>query len=92
MAAQWGWSSSPKTDEWFINALESSIANLVRVAGAEGLNNTLPRYINYSITDTPVTDIWGKDNIVRLQKIKAVYDPEDVMGLAGGFKIPTLSN
>jgi len=42
-------------------------------------------YVNYALFDTPLEDIYGK-NVLRLCKIKAEIDPEDVMGLAGGFK------
>ena len=91
VAGQWSWTDSD-ADEWFINAVESSIANLARIAREEGLASELPRYSNYAITGTPITAIWGESNIARLQKIKAVYDPDNVMGLAGGFKIPSVSS
>ncbi|KAH9060550.1 FAD-binding domain-containing protein [Lactarius vividus] len=42
-------------------------------------------YVNYALFDTPLKDIYGA-NVPRLRKIRAEIDPEDVMGLAGGFK------
>jgi hypothetical protein len=42
-------------------------------------------YVNYALFDTPLEDIYG-ENVPRLRKIRAEIDPEDVMGLAGGFK------
>ncbi|KAI9465691.1 FAD-binding domain-containing protein [Lactarius psammicola] len=42
-------------------------------------------YPNYALFDTPLKDMYGA-NVPRLRKIRAKIDPEDVMGLAGGFK------
>ncbi|KAF8269916.1 hypothetical protein EI94DRAFT_1572930, partial [Lactarius quietus] len=42
-------------------------------------------YVNYALFDTPLKDIFGR-NLPRLRKIRDYIDPEDVMGLAGGFK------
>ncbi|KAH8996310.1 FAD-binding domain-containing protein [Lactarius akahatsu] len=42
-------------------------------------------YVNYALFDTPLKDMYGA-NVPRLRKIRAEIDPEDVMGLAGGFK------
>ena len=41
--------------------------------------------MNYALFDTPLEDMYGA-NVPRLRKIRAEIDPEDVMGLAGGFK------
>ncbi|KAI0317695.1 FAD-binding domain-containing protein [Amylostereum chailletii] len=43
-------------------------------------------YGNYALEGTPVEKIYGA-NVGRLREIKKQYDPEDVMGLAGGFKL-----
>ncbi|KAI9441214.1 FAD-binding domain-containing protein [Lactarius indigo] len=42
-------------------------------------------YVNYALFDTPLEDMYGA-NVPRLREIRAKVDPEDVMGLAGGFK------
>ena len=42
-------------------------------------------YVNYALFGTPLEDIYG-ENVPRLCKIRAEIDPEDVMGLTGGFK------
>ena len=42
-------------------------------------------YLNYTLFDEPLENIDGS-NLPRLREIKAEIDPEDVMGLAGGFK------
>lgn len=43
-------------------------------------------YPNYAIFDTPVESIYGS-NLDRMRKVKAAVDPDNVMGLAGGFKV-----
>jgi FAD/FMN-containing dehydrogenase len=43
-------------------------------------------YPNYAIYGTPAEQIWGS-NLPLLRKFKKVYDPKNVMGLAGGFKV-----
>ncbi|KAI0310362.1 FAD-binding domain-containing protein [Amylostereum chailletii] len=43
-------------------------------------------YGNYALEGTPVEEIYGK-NVGRLRAIKGTYDPGNVMGLAGGFKV-----
>ena len=43
-------------------------------------------YPNYALFDTPLEDIYGV-NLPRLRAIKMAVDPNDVMGLAGGFKL-----
>jgi len=42
-------------------------------------------YGNYVNAKTPLVDIYG-ENLPKLQALKAEVDPENVMGLAGGFK------
>ena len=43
------------------------------------------RYVNYALFDTPLEDMYG-GNVKRLREIRTKFDPEDVMGLTGGFK------
>ena len=43
-------------------------------------------YPNYALFDTPLEDIYGA-NLPRLHAIKQKVDPNNVMGLAGGFKL-----
>ena len=42
-------------------------------------------YPNHALFGTPLEDIYGV-NVERLRKIRMVLDPNDVMGLAGGWK------
>ncbi|PFH46241.1 hypothetical protein AMATHDRAFT_77754 [Amanita thiersii Skay4041] len=44
-----------------------------------------PLYPNYAIFDTPLQKVYGV-NVDRLKALKARVDPDNVMGLAGGFK------
>ena len=48
---------------------------------------TAPVYSNNAIWDTSLTRIYGS-NLPVLKTLKAQVDPSNVMGLAGGFKIP----
>ena len=40
---------------------------------------------NYALFDTTLKDMYG-GNVPRLRALRQAIDPEDVMGLAGGFK------
>jgi Berberine and berberine like len=42
-------------------------------------------YPNYALFSTPLEDLYGA-NIARLRAINSAVDPENVMGLTGGFK------
>ena len=71
----------------FVAAAEESINRLTVVAREEGLliDDPPTLYGNYVNARTPLVDIYG-ENLPRLQALKAQIDPENVMGLAGGFK------
>ncbi|SRR6266404_392723 len=42
-------------------------------------------FVNNALFDTPLEDIYGA-NLPRLREVRAAFDPDDVMGLTGGFK------
>jgi len=82
------------TIEWFDPSLDESMASTLRhisrtiraAALANGQNvSRAAKYVNYALFGTPLEDIYG-GNVERLRKIRAAIDPEDVMGLAGGWK------
>ena len=64
-------------------------AILVHGEGHTGVP-TSPLYQNYALWDAPLDRIFGT-NLPRLQAVKRRVDPEDVMGLAAGFKITPVS-
>jgi len=81
-----GW-EDPLYDDEFLAALEESVNRLSVVAKAEGLliDDPSALYGNYVSGKTPLEDIYG-ENLPRLQELQAKIDPNDVMGLSGGFR------
>jgi len=67
--------------------VEESVNRLATVARAEGLliDDPPALYGNYVNAETPLVDIYG-ENLPRLRVLKAKIDPNNVMGLSGGFK------
>lgn len=83
----YGWSLET-ADDLFLDAIQQSAAQITSVALAEGQTgvDTALIYPNYAIFETPLERLYG-DNLSRLQSIKAAVDPNNIMGLAGGWKI-----
>jgi len=77
----------PIHDDELVAAVEESVNRLAAVAKAEGLliDDPPALYGNYVNARTPLVDIYGK-NLPSLQALKAKIDPNNVMGLSGGFK------
>ncbi|KAN0115766.1 hypothetical protein V8E52_006578 [Russula decolorans] len=80
--------------QWSDTSLDESMASVLRhisgtihaAALADGQNvSHAAKYVNYALFEIPLEDIYG-GNVERLRKIRAAIDPEDVMGLAGGWK------
>ena len=63
------------------------ISGAIRAAAlADGQNvSQAAKYPNAAISGTPLEGMYG-GNVERLHKIRVAIDPEDVMGLAGGWK------
>ncbi|KAF8486364.1 FAD dependent oxidoreductase [Russula ochroleuca] len=85
---------SSLTFEWSNASLDDTMAfalhnisNSIRAAAlADGQDvSHAALYPNYALFGTPLEDMYG-GNVERLRKIRAAIDPEDVMGLAGGWK------
>ncbi|KAJ7734461.1 FAD-binding domain-containing protein [Mycena metata] len=75
-----------KSDTIFQTALKESAQQLTNVAVHTGQAvSQAPLYTNYALADTPLQRMYG-NNLPRLRTIKAQVDPNNVMGLAGGFK------
>ena len=80
------WTNS-SIDGIIASSMRTEAARIHEVALADGQN--VPHaavYVNYALFDTPLEDIYGQ-NVARVREIRAAIDPEDVMGLAGGFKL-----
>ena len=80
--------------EWSDSSLDDTVAFALRnfadavrdAALADGQNvSHAAKYVNYALFGTPLEDMYG-GNVERLRKIRAEIDPEDVMGLTGGWK------
>jgi hypothetical protein len=82
-SVQW---SNASLDEKMAFALRN-MSNIIRAAAlTDGQNvSHAAVYVNYALYDTPLEDMYG-GNVGRLRKIRAAIDPDDVMGLSGGFK------
>ncbi len=69
------------------NATRLSAQQLTNVALAEGQDIAdAALYGNYAIDGTPLERIFG-NNLGTMKATKAKYDPDNVMGLAGGWKL-----
>ena len=68
------------------DAVRLSAASLVEAGIRDGqdLKNAAP-YVNYALGGTPLERMYG-GHLERLREIRKKYDPEDIMGLAGGWK------
>ena len=68
------------------DAMRRSAASLVRAGIEDGqdLKKAAP-YVNYALFGTPLERMYG-GHLGRLGEIRKRYDPDGVMGLAGGWK------
>jgi FAD/FMN-containing dehydrogenase len=79
--------SNSSLDDTVIKMVHSISDSVTAAAVADGQNLThAALYPNYALFDTSLEDLYG-DNLPRLRAIKKGIDPENVMGLTGGFKI-----
>ena len=73
-------------DNDFYDAILQSAMRIRDVAIEDGQDITnAPLYPNYAIFGTPLKDMYGA-NVDKLHMLKRRVDPDNVMGLAGGFK------
>jgi hypothetical protein len=79
------WSNS-SLDETMTRGIREGGDNLRTAAIKDGQDiKHAAVYPNYALFDTPLEDMYG-ENVPRLRALRRTIDPEDVMGLAGGFK------
>ncbi|EKM48460.1 uncharacterized protein PHACADRAFT_266349 [Phanerochaete carnosa HHB-10118-sp] len=77
----------PEDDVIAQAAAVQSAAQLKAVAIAEGQDIAdAPVYGNYAVAGTPVEQIFG-DSLPRMRATKERVDPQNVMGLTGGWKV-----
>ena len=68
------------------SALRQILHTAHTAALADGQNvSHAAKYPNYALFGTPLKDMYG-GGLERLREIKSGIDPDDVMGLAGGWK------
>jgi hypothetical protein len=68
------------------SVLRNILDTVHEVALADGQNVTnAAKYPNYALFGTSLENMYG-GNLERLCKIRAAIDPEDVMGLTGGWR------
>ena len=83
LMVEWSNASVDKTMAFALRQISHSIH---AAALADGQNvSHAAKYVNYALFGTPLKDMYG-ENVGRLRKIRAAIDPEDGMGLAGGWK------
>ncbi|KAJ6614360.1 hypothetical protein B0H10DRAFT_2436007 [Mycena sp. CBHHK59/15] len=75
-------------DQFWLGRMQTALDSVREVAVREGCAaENAPTYSNNSLEYTPVEDIY-RGELKGLSALRAKYDPTDVMGRAGGFKIP----
>jgi len=76
-------------DDDFYDAIVASSRNLTETAVIEGQASVpgAPLYPNYVLFGTSVASIYG-ESLAELISLKEKYDPHNVMGLTGGWKVP----
>ena len=83
LTIQW---SNASLDDTMAFALRNISETIKAVVLADGQNvSHAAVYVNYALSGTPLEDMYG-GNVKRLREIRAAIDPEDVMGLTGGWK------
>ena len=80
--------TDPDQDDPIKNEVARIREAILKTLVEEGYEDvsTSPLYPNYSAWDAPLERIYGK-SLPKMQQVKHRADPDDVMGLAGGFKV-----
>jgi hypothetical protein len=81
----YGWTNA-SADGLMADSMRRSAASLVEagIQNGQDLENAAP-YVNYALFGTPLKTMYGV-HLGRLREIKKKCDPDNVMGLAGGWK------
>jgi len=87
LLAYFRWKKEEDDDFW-VREMNKALRSIYHVALSEGcMTMDFPYYSNTSLEDVPVERIY-LGNLERLSKVRAKYDPDDVMGMTGGYRIP----
>jgi hypothetical protein len=81
----------PENDTFWIDQLKVALDSIRQVALAEGCTTPdVPVYCNTTLADPDVTTLQQiyRHNLADLSALRTKYDPHNVMGLTGGFRIP----
>lgn len=79
--------SDPADDTYFNTALLNMSNQIQTVAVAQNQSRWDDiRYINYVLENTPLELLYGS-NLPQLRTLKKSIDPNNIMGLTGGFKL-----
>ncbi|KAG8724004.1 hypothetical protein FRC09_000812 [Ceratobasidium sp. 395] len=84
----WSWVAEP-SDKFFISAAKESAQTILDQAIAEGQDVAGAKQIkygNYAAADEDLISLYGS-NLKGLRIIKQRYDPNNIMGLAGGYRL-----
>lgn len=84
----YAWESATFDDEFYAAAEQSKIA-LQRALLLNGQSAALQAssYPNYALFGTPLSQLYGAANVKVMKKLKKMVDPDNIMGLAGGFRL-----
>ncbi|KAJ1306265.1 hypothetical protein OPQ81_010969 [Rhizoctonia solani] len=80
--------SNGRYDDWYLDALKESTRIIREQAIAEGQDIAGAKQIkygNYASATEDMNSLYGS-NLGRLKAIKSKYDPNNIMGLAGGYR------
>jgi hypothetical protein len=71
-----------------LDAAKQAVARVKATATALGQDLSAEvLYPNYAMAGVPVEAFYGRDNAKKLKTLTKVYDPSNVMGLTGGWKV-----
>lgn len=77
-----------ENDAFWISQMDRALSAIEAKVYRAGTASSTPIYCNNTLADrTAVSDVY-RLNLDSLAKTRKKYDPYDVMGQAGGFKIP----
>lgn len=76
-------------DSDFYAAAEQSKLALQRalLLNGQSVAQQASSYPNYALFDTPLNQLYGAANVKAMKKLKKMVDPDNVMGLTGGFRL-----